>query len=259
MCQTDRRPLTTLATFSSYVHSGKLSSFTNSLTSFCDSANCCMAATTLTEPDPFMICSVDEESSVYCTSPSTGLTQPFASQPEQCASVQNLLTRSSQDMDSVILGTSDIGCSYNAVDYRTVCDTEYSSSMAEFTTPAPPVSAADAYQRFSCQTGDWTAGYQSVAAGCSMRSPAADVEDTKNHLLLTTIDTDQLPDSEQFSDDWSSSVTVKKIKQLRTEHGRRTTQTASRRASTGSLLYTTTPDLVSDFHSLSLSLCSIDN
>jgi len=216
-----------------------------------------MATTTLTEPDPFMICSVDEESSVYSTSPGTGLSQPFASQAEQCSSVQNLLTRSSQDMDNVRctapagswLGPSDIGCSYNAVDYRTVCDTEYSqavgSSMAGFTTPVPPESTADVYQRSSCQTADWTAGYQSVAASCSTCSPAADVEDTKDHILLTTINIDQLPDSEQSSDDWSSSVTAKKIKQLRTEHGRRTTQTASRRASTGSLLYTTTPDLVS--------------
>jgi len=232
-----------------------------------------MSTSTLTEPDPFMMCSVDEESSVYSTSPGTGLIHPFASQAEQCASVQNLLSRSSQDRDSVRctapagswLGTSDIGCSYNAIDYRTgsVCDTEYSqavgSSLAVFTAPVPPESAADTYQRSSCQTADWTAGYQSVAAGCSTGSTAADVEDTKDHLLLTTINTDQLPGSEQCSDDWSSSVTAKKIKQLRTEHGRRTTQTASRRASTGSLLYTTTPDLVSHLHSLSAVLTINDN
>ena len=265
MCQTDRRPLTSLASFSSCLHSGKLPSFENSLSSLCDATEYCTAGTTtLTEPDPFMTCAVDDKSCLYSTSPSTASIQPFPSQAEQCAGVQNLLTCSSDDIDSVRstvpvgswLDSSDVGCSYDAVDYRTVCDTEYSqtvgSGLSAYSTPILSETAIEAYQRSSYQSADWAAGYQSVH---STRSPAADVEDTRDRVscshMSATISSDQLPDNEQSSDDWSSGVSAKKSKQVlqrRTEHGRRTTQAASRRASTGSLLYTTTPESVSYLH-----------
>jgi len=238
-----------------------------------------MAATTVAEPYPFVQCvtrTVDDESHVFSPSTSTGHMQPFSGQTEQCAMVHNLMTCRSQNLDSVQSvvpvgswpGTSD---SYNAIDYRTVRDAEYlqsaGNSLTAYATPVPSEATAGAYQRSSYQSADWSAGYQSVAGGHSMCNPA-DTEDTKErHVscsqLSASVSSDQLVDSDQSSDAWSPSVSAKKIKQVlpvRTEHFRRTTQAASRRASTGSLLCTTVPDLVSCLLCLAISkLVTNDN
>lgn len=211
-----------------------------------------------------MTCAVDDKSCVYSTSPSTGPLQPSSRHAEQSAGVQNSACRS-QDMDVAgstasvgsWLGTSDTGCGYDVVDYRAVCDREYShavgSSMTAYTSPVALETARDAFYQRSSYQSDWSAGFPSVTAGRCTCSPAAEVEDKKDHRLSTaSISSELLPDSELSSDDWSSAVSAKKLKQVfdpRAEHGRRTTQAASRRASTGSLLYTTTPDLVSDIQS----------
>ena len=259
--QTERRPLTTLATFSSYLHNEKLSSYENSLSSLCAAADYCVAATTVPEPYTFVpcvTCPVDDDSRVFSSSPSRAALQPYSGEAE----LRDLPTVRSQISDTVRstvpvgswLGAADSTCSYNAVNYRTVCDSEYQQAVGQtaFTTPVPTERTPSAYQRSSYQSADWAAGYHSVSAGHSTCS-TADAEDAKVHgscsQLSATISSDQLQDSDQSSDAWSPGVTAKKIKpayQTRTEHGRRTTHVAaSRRASTGSLLCTTVPDLVS--------------
>ena len=259
MCQTDRRPLTTLATFSSCLHSEKLSPFENSLSSLCDTADYYMTGSNVTEPYSFFPCvtCAADDSRIFSSSSSTWHMQPFSSQAEQCS------TRRSENPDGVRctepvvpwVGTAGSRCNYNAIDYRTACDREcwqaVCSSQAAYTSHLPLETTAGPYQRSSYQSVDWKSGYQSVPAGHSTCS-RADAEETKDLVscsqLSASISTDQLPASDQSSDTWSSGVSAKKIKQvrqMRTEHGRRTTQAASRRASTGSLLCTTAPDPVS--------------
>jgi len=254
MCQTERRPLTTLATFSTCLHSGKLSSFENSLSSLCDATACFgTAASTLAEPDPSLAYAAGQDSRVF--SPSTQPMQPFSSPADPCAGVQNIMTCRSQKIDVIgnrmaagpWLGTpgtcQPVEHSYSATDCCPACDVQYSqaadNSLIAYTTPVPPETATRAYQTSSYCSVDWTPGYQcSLAAG----GMSSDVEDGKDHVCGSG---NQLMDNCQSSDDWSSGVTAKKIKQLQPmlkqvqlTHGRRTTQAASRRASTGSLLYT---------------------
>lgn len=259
LCQTERRPLTTLATFSSCLHNEKLSSIENSLSSLCAVADYCVAATSVVEPYPFVQCvmsTVDDDSHVFSSSPSTGAMQPFSGEAKQ----RSLPTVRSQVPDTIRstvavgswLGPTDSTCSYDAVDYRTVCDSEYRQAVGQtaFIAPVPTERTAGAYQRSSYQSADWAVGYQSAGhSSCS----TADAEDVKDRgscsQLSTAISSDQLQDSDQSSDAWSPGVNAKKLKQvhqMRTEHGRRTTHmAASRRASTGSLLCTTVPDHVS--------------
>jgi len=247
MCQTDRRPLTSLATFSTCLHSGKLSSFDSSLPSFHDVTDC-MSASAVTEPYPLVPC-VTSTGDVFSPSPGTGLMQPFFSQAQQCANVLNHPTRRPQNVDNVrsmVPVGSWLSTADRAVDYHTVCDTEYhhavGNSLSAYTSSVLPETTAAVYHRPSYQSTDWTTGYQPAAASQSACSPA-DVEDTKDPVccsyLSAAISSDQLADSDESSDAWSPGVTAKKIKQVRQpriEHGRRTNHAASRRASTGSLL-----------------------
>jgi len=254
MCQTDRRPLTTLATFSSCMHSEKFDS------NLCDATDYCpTAAGSVMQPYSFVSCCAGNESSVFSQSPTTVHMQPVASLAERDASGQNLAFRSEKidDVSSKVPIESwlDTTTTYNAADYRTVCDTEYcqavDSSVTLYTNSARPDATRGAYQASGYQSADWTAAYQSVPSGYSTCNAAED-DDAEDHAscsqLSAAISSDQLPDSDQSSDEWSSGVSAKKIKQVRhlhTEHGRRATESALRRASTGSLLCTTSPDSVS--------------
>ena len=157
----------------------------------------------------------------------------FSGPVEPRAGVQNLLACGSQSFDCVgsrmaagpWLG-SPAGkcqpCQPFERSYDAACDAGQCRPAA-YTTPAPPEIPAGAYQTSSYHPVDWTARYPCVAAG----------EDGKNSSSMI--------DSCQSGDDWSSGVCAKKIKQVRpaTHGARRTTQAVSRRASTGSLLYTT--------------------
>jgi len=258
------------------------------LSSLCAAADYCIAATSVAEPYPFVQCvmsTVDDDSRVF--SSSTGVLQPFSGEAER----RGLLTVRSQVPDTMRstvavgswLGAADSTCSYNAVDYRTVCDSEYRHAVGQtaFTAPVPTERTAGAYQRSGYQSADWAVGYHSTCSTAdaedakdrayqrSGHQPAdwavgypsaghstcstADAEDAKDRgscsQLSTAVSSDQLQDSDQSSDAWSPGVTAKKIKQVhqvRSEHGRRTTHVAaSRRASTGSLLCTAVPDHVS--------------
>ena len=183
-------------------------------------------------------------------SPSTRAMQSFSRPVEPYAGVQTVTTCGSQNFDGVRrrmaagpwLGTPDacqsVERSYDAIDRRDVCEMQYrpaadNSSMA-YITAVPAETETGSYQTSSYRSVDWSAGYQCVAAG---------VEDGKDHVSgsqpSVKLGSNQLMDSCQSGDYWFSGVTAKKSKQVRPTHGRRTTQAASRRASTGSLLCTT--------------------
>ena len=217
--QSDRRPLTSLATFSSYLHSEKSSSLENSLTSVCGTAGDHASSLRLDRSRPY---GTADQSRVF--SP----LQPFTGPVEQSVRSQNLdIVRPGQWLTAEEEDTcQQVECSFDCVDYRTVGDTQYLQPGA-YQTPA-----------------DWTAaGYQSMTTGHS------EVKVGKDHVAACSQPSANMIDSCQLIDDESSGVTAKKIKQVRaarTEHGRRTTHVASsRRASTGSLLHASTQDHVS--------------
>lgn len=273
MCQTERRPFTTLATFSS-LHSGKLSSFENNLSSVCDASDYSMAGSALADTDPSVPCAVSNES--LASGSNTLPLRPFS---EQCAAgvVPNLLTCSSETVMDSMRSTMAAGaswvaagdscypadCGYDVVDYPTVCDRKYyqaaDNSLTAYTAAA--AATADVYQRSGYQSAEWTAEYHPTAIlGRSACCPD-EFEDSKDRvagsLLSAVVSSDQLSQSGgggggggcQTVDCWATDggVGVKKLKQERaaqTEQARCSSQ-SSRRASTGSLLCTNSPDLVS--------------
>jgi len=187
--------------------------------------------------------------------------RPFSTQTEQ-QNLQDSVTpnsvRSTMQVGSW-LGAAD---SYNAASYYVISDTEYrqavGGSLTTYSNLVPSETVANAYQGPSYLSADWTAGYQAMASGHTMHGPT-DAEDNKDHAtcgqVSATISTDQQPECDQSRDNLCSGITAKKIKQerqTRTEHGRRTSHAASRRASTGSLLWTNTLDPVSSTAAFSL-------
>jgi len=186
-------------------------------------------------------CATDGDSGLF--SPSTRPVQPFSVPIEPCEGVQNLVSCEQQNFDGIgskmasepWLGPcQSVERNYNAIDRRAAYDLQYCQAtdnhLIAYTAPVPPENAAGAYQTSGYRSVDWTEGYQHVAAGHS-----ADGEDAKERVSGSG---KQLVDSCKSADDWMSGVTAKKIKQVRPMHGRRMTQVASRRASTGSLLCT---------------------
>jgi len=188
---------------------------------------------------------------------------PFSSHSEQCSTnVPDILMCRPENFDNgrsrfpvgSWLDGADMRQQVDVIDeYCAAYDTEYGDkSVTAFTATSAPETGV--FQRSGYhQPVSWTSGYQTLVASSPTCSIAhADDVGTSDQLAISQLSAvNQLQEDSCSSNDvWLSGVTTaKKMKQVRPsrlEHIRCTTQAASRRASTGSLLCAATLDTVSN-------------